>query len=180
LANAEFHVAGSLLAVVCDFLYLGRWLSENDLDDLAVTSNIKKARQCWGRLSRILTREGANPRVMARFYVTVIEAVLLYGSETWVLSSRLLRRLNSFHNRCARHLAHRHIRRLPDGTWEHPSTNEVLDLCGLSPISTYIAKRQTSLLHRYAIPYSAMYNRCLDSKATSSSSNHLVWWTQEL
>jgi hypothetical protein len=83
---------------------------------------------------------------MARFYLAVVQAKLLYGAETWVLSQSLLRRLESFHARCARTLAHRPIHRNADGTWEHPHTDEVLERCGLSPISTYIAKRKTRLL----------------------------------
>jgi hypothetical protein len=100
---------------------------------------------------------------MARFYLAVIQAKLLYGSETWVLSQHTLKRLESFHNRCAHIIAHHPIHPLPDGTWEYPPTEEVLDFCGLSDISTYIAWHKTRLLNRYAEPESPLYNLCKNS-----------------
>ena len=71
---------------VSKFKYLGRVLDSTDLDDKAVTLNLKNAREWWGRMIRILTGDGIRTRTLARFYVTVVQAILLYGSETWVLS----------------------------------------------------------------------------------------------
>jgi hypothetical protein len=52
---------------------------------------------------RILSADGANAHVMARFYLAIIQAKLLFGSETWVLSQKALGRLARFHARCARY-----------------------------------------------------------------------------
>jgi hypothetical protein len=99
---------------------------------------------------RSLSSDGADSKTMARFYLAMIQAKLLYGSKTWVLSRRLLDHLEHFHAQCARYIAHRHICHLPDNTWEYPPTLEVLDACSLSTIETYIAKRKTTLLNHYA------------------------------
>jgi hypothetical protein len=45
----------------------------------------------------ILSSDGADSKTMARFYLAVVQAKLLYGSETWVLSRRLLDCLEHFH-----------------------------------------------------------------------------------
>ena len=79
------------------FKYLGHWLSRDDCDNKAVTKNIQKAARQWGQISRLLKRETAEPKVMARFYLAIIQAILLYGSETWVLTTRLLQHLEHFH-----------------------------------------------------------------------------------
>jgi hypothetical protein len=92
----------------------------------------------------ILSSNGADSKTMARFYLAMVQAKILYGSETWVLSRRLLNRLERFHARCACYIAHCYIRCLPDNTWEYPPMLEVLDACSLSTIETYIAKRKTS------------------------------------
>jgi hypothetical protein len=76
---------------------------------------------------------------MAGFYLAVVQAKLLYSSETWVLSKHLLKHLESFHNQCACAIAYQAIQRYADGTWEYPPMDEVLDNCGLSDIATYIA-----------------------------------------
>jgi hypothetical protein len=145
-----FYVDGVPIETVTEFKYLGRIISADDHDDAAVSLNIKKASMAWFRMFRILSRDTADSRVMGCFYLAVVQAKLLYGSETWVLSQRLLKHLESFHNRCARAIAHRPIQRHADGTWEHPPTNEVLNDCGLSDINTYIARRKTRLLMHYA------------------------------
>ena len=44
----------------------------------AVVGNLQKARKSWGRMSRILIREGAYPKVSGKFFKAVIQAVLLF------------------------------------------------------------------------------------------------------
>ena len=112
---------------------------------------------------------------MTRFYLAIVQAKLLYGSETWVLSKRDLDRLESFHARCARTLANQPIRRLPDGTWLHPHTAQVLATCQLSPISTYIAIRKTTLVQQ-ARSTSLVLPRCLEVLPLAQSASRHVWW----
>ena len=57
-----------------------------DDDWPAVARNLQKARATWGRLARILGREGADPKVSRNFYIAVTQQVLLFGVETWVLT----------------------------------------------------------------------------------------------
>lgn len=178
MANSiVFYVNGIAIQTVSEYKYLGRILSADDRDDAAVSFNIKNANKAWFGMYRILSRQSSDSHTMARFYLAVVQAKLLFGSETWVLTERLLQRLERFHARCARFIAHRHIRRLPDGSWEYPPTAEVLDTCGLSPIVTYIAKRKTKLLNRYAKSSSEMYKICISSTPVGSGSRRLMWWT---
>ena len=48
-----------------------------DNDWFAVVGNLGKAQKSWGQLSRILSREGADPKVSVKFYKEVAQAVLL-------------------------------------------------------------------------------------------------------
>ena len=43
-----------------------------DDDWPAVVGNLKKARKSWARMTRILGREGANPRVSGIFFKGVV------------------------------------------------------------------------------------------------------------
>ena len=172
LHQIHFHIDNIPIGHVTYFRYLGRILSADDCDDLAVHYNLQKARATWGRLHCILSSQGASSRVMAHFYLAIVHAQLLYGSDTWVLSQHAKQRLESFHHHCARHMTHHNIRKNPDGTWTCPPSQEVLALCNLSPISTYIAKRKTTLLH-YATTNSALFSTCTTLPTTS---HHLCWW----
>ena len=73
-----------------EFKNLGHIISADDWDDKAVSYNIKKVTKAWYGLQHILSASGADPCTMACFYLAVVQAKLLFGSETWVLSQRLL------------------------------------------------------------------------------------------
>ena len=81
--QTEFYVDGTAIENVSEFKYLGRMISSNDRDELAVTARIKTARSKWMQLHRILSADGANCKTMTKFYLAIVQAVLLYGSETW-------------------------------------------------------------------------------------------------
>ena len=51
--------------------------------------NLHREEQKWARLSRVLVREGADARTSGIIYVVVVQAVLLYGSETWVMTPHI-------------------------------------------------------------------------------------------
>ena len=74
---------------VTEFKYLGRILTATDDDWTEVVGNLGRARRRWGRLSRVIGREGADPKVLRAFYIALNPAVLLFGSEMWVLTSRM-------------------------------------------------------------------------------------------
>ena len=57
-----------------------------DDDWLAVVQNMMKARAVWKRMRKILIREGARPRVSGLFFKAVVQSVLIFGVETWVLN----------------------------------------------------------------------------------------------
>jgi hypothetical protein len=45
----------------------------------------------------VLRSKNATPRVAAKFYKAVVQAVLLYSSETWNLKKAVLAWLEGFH-----------------------------------------------------------------------------------
>ena len=71
-----------ILEVVDYFNYLGRILHRTDEDWPEVRRNIGRARQVWGRLGKLLRREGEYPIVAEKFYEAVVQAVFLLGIET--------------------------------------------------------------------------------------------------
>ena len=104
--------------------------------------------------------------------------MLLFGSETWVLSSRALNQLERFHAHCAWGIAHRHIRHCSDGTWIYPPMAEVLHACHLLPISTYIQQQHHNLFEHYALHHSVRYQQCLNDFGMTPRS--LTWWNLDM
>ena len=103
-AEAVITAYGIPLAPVTSFKYLRRVLSEADNNWIAVVSNLRKVWRKWARITRVLSREGADVQTLGRIYVAVIQAVPLYGSETWVLTPCFGEILVRFHHRLARRL----------------------------------------------------------------------------
>ena len=117
-----------------EFQYLGRILEKSDDDTPAALRQLQRAWAKWGLFNRILRSEGADPKSMGYFYKAIIQAVLLYGSESWTVPEFVLWQFRSFHSRVARYLTKRHIQQLLDGTWDCPATEEVLEAAGLFPL----------------------------------------------
>ena len=115
--NSEqaFQAYGKPMEAVSEFHYLRRLLSVTDDDWPAVAVNIRKARVSWGRLARVLGREGADPKVSQSFYTAVTQKVLLFGAETWVLTRKMDSALDAFLGRVARRLIGRQHRWGRDG-----------------------------------------------------------------
>ena len=55
-------------------------------------------------MTRILSREGADPRVYVFFFKSVVQAVLLFGSEIWAVTLCMGRALGGFQDQVSQQL----------------------------------------------------------------------------
>jgi len=121
------------------FKYLGRLLSQDNNNIQAIRAQMCKARATWAGVGQVLKSENVLPFVAARFYQAVVQAILLYGSESWVLSKTAMARLEGFHIRCAYRMAKEHKpKRGPDRVWIYPRSEDVLKECGMKTMGEYI------------------------------------------
>jgi hypothetical protein len=142
-----FTVYGGPIQIVTEFKYLGQVVEKQDDDWPAMNWNIRRAQSAWGRLRRILSREGAKPKTMATIYKAVVQAVLLYGAESWVLSLAMEKKLDSFHHCCAWYITGQHIRQNPDESWTCPASSEYVLVikAGLWTIKEYVRRRRSTV-----------------------------------
>ena len=82
-----------------------------------VARNLSRARAMWKRMARILSREGVELRVSGFFFKSVVQAVLLFSLETWVVTPRMGRALGGFHDQVEIRMTGRLLRRKPDRKW---------------------------------------------------------------
>ena len=109
----------------------------SDKDWPAVEQNLQRARENWGQLANILGREGADRRMSGKFYVVVVQAVLLFGSKTGVLTL--------FRHQAVRLKAGMVPKRQRDGTWVYTPIGEALEMLGLDEIRVYISRLQNTV-----------------------------------
>jgi len=128
-----------LLERVEVFKYLGCLLVQVDDHIRAIRAQLRKARATWARVGQVLRAENVPPCVTAKFYKVVVQAVLLYGSKMWVLSTTALSSLKGFHICAAYRIVARHKpRRGPGHGWIYPELMDVLEECGMSTLVEYI------------------------------------------
>ena len=140
-----FEEYGKPINNVSAFRYLGRVLTAEGNDWLALVGNFGKAQNSWGRLSLVLGWEGADPKVSGNFYKAVYQAVLLFGSDTWVLTQKMEKALDRFQSRFARRLTGKHPWRKKDGSWYYLILEEALGVLGLEGIRKSITRRQNTV-----------------------------------
>ena len=115
---------------------------------------------------------------MGRFYVAVVQVVLLYGSESWTISLRELETLEGFQKKAMRYMTGRHIRQDSRGVWHYPDHGLMMRECGLKPISHYIRKRRGTL-RRYFEEYRAdMLKETGKIGAPARDAHKVLWWKQ--
>ena len=78
-------------------------------------------------------------------FKAVVQAVLLFGSETWVLSPCMGRTLGGFQHWVVRLLTGKQPWRLTDGRWEYPPLEEAMREAGLEEVTEYITWRQNKV-----------------------------------
>ena len=94
LVTDEIQVIfGHTLTSVSLFKYIVQILMASENYWTEMTGNLRKAQKKCDWLSRILVREGEKPRVSGMFFKVVVQAVLLFGSDMWVMTPHMVRAL---------------------------------------------------------------------------------------
>ena len=127
--------------------------------DAEITARIAKATSAFGRLvKRLWTNKGITLGTKIDVYRATVLTSLLYGCETWTLSSKQIDRLEKFHLSTLRKIAR--IR------WFHKVTNyEVLSRCKIKSLKSMLDKAKLRWLGHVIrmedsrIPKALLYGR---------------------
>ena len=82
----------------------------------------------------ILGRKGADPRTYRNFYKEVVQATLLFGADSWVMSPRIWRTLDGFHHKVARRLEKMQPKRDMMGGWIYPPLDATMKEVGMEEV----------------------------------------------
>ncbi len=171
----QFTVHRNVLERVKVFKYLGRMMAQDDNDIQAIRAQLRKAHATWARVGQVLWSKNAPPPIATRFYQAIVQAILLYGSETWVISRTALARLEGFHIRAAYRMAKMNKpKRSPGNVWEYPRSADVLKECGMKTMEEYIhTRRQTITTYVATRPILA---ECRWGERRRGAVPHQWWW----
>ena len=80
------------------FPYLGQAIAYNNTDWVALYLNLHKYWRRWGMITRVIEQTGATVWSQEAIYMTVVQSVLLYDSESWLVTGEMIEVLMGFHH----------------------------------------------------------------------------------
>ena len=128
-------IDGQSIAIVEEFKYLGSYMASTDKD---VSMRIALAWTAFNKLKPILTSKTGKPsvKIKMRLFTAACISILLYGCETWVLTTQQGNKLDVYARTCYRIMLG--IRQ----SETHTTNDELYALAGARPITTIIRERQ--------------------------------------
>ena len=133
-------IEGTELEKKDDFKYLGSWIDSTEKD-----IKTRKA-QAWQALNKMtnIWESGMSRGLKIRFFLAAIESILLYGCESWTVTTKIERSLNGTYTRM--------LRKVLNVQWWTHTTNAAL-YGDLPPVGSKIAARRMQLAgHCYRHP----------------------------
>jgi hypothetical protein len=94
-----------------------------------------------------LLRNGLNDSIRGLLYVSLLVSILLYGSETWIMTKGIMDKLRKFHHSCVRSMC-------GIESWhQHVSPDTLLKRLNIKPIEFYYRRRLLQWVGHVTIPY---------------------------
>ena len=119
----------TVLKQVEDYIYLGSFISSSEKD-----FNVRKG-MAWSASNDMhkIWISDLNVELKVSIFRATVEAILLYGSETWTMSAKFIKRLDGTYTRL--------LRRAKNLSWRNHPTRELIygDLC---PVSSLVKARR--------------------------------------
>jgi hypothetical protein len=87
-----------------DFCYLGSIVAENGGTSREVSARIQKTRGSFSKLRKVWLSKSLRKDTKIRIFNTCVKSVLLYASETWLVTKEIRRKIQTYVNRCLRYI----------------------------------------------------------------------------
>ena len=116
------------------------------------------------------------PRVSVFFFRAVVQAVLLFGSETWVVTPRTGKALGGFQTQVARRLTGRLLWRIPEDRMRYTSEAATSKEAGLLMMGYYISRRQNTVAQY--ITTISLLELCKGLQRALGALVGIWWWEQ--
>ena len=97
----------------------------------------------WGRLGKLLHREGVKPTVSEKVYCAFVQAVLLFGAEVLVISAPMRKRSEGAHASFLQKVTQKQKTQKRDRSWRQVTVEAFLQGAGKQSLRTYVDRRYT-------------------------------------
>ena len=128
---------------VSSFNYLGSIITNNNNILAEIKGKITAGNRCLRALDRLMRARYISRKVKIRIYKTIIKPVVVYGSEAWTLSERVIAMLNTWERKILRKI---YGPIFDQGTWRIRTNAELYLLYNDNDIVTDIKLRRLEWL----------------------------------
>jgi hypothetical protein len=102
--NQGLRLNGEDIEKSSDIRYFGSIVAENGGTSREVNARIQKARGSFSKLRRVWLSKSLRKDTEIRIFNACVKSVLLYGCETWLVTNKIQRKIQTFVNRCLRYV----------------------------------------------------------------------------
>ena len=127
-------------------------------------------------MSRILIREGAALRVSGFLFKAVVQAVLFFISETWVVTSRMGKALGGFQAQVVIQLTVWLLWRTLGGKWTYTLAAAAREKAGFVTTEEYIRRHQNTVAQYIATQ--SLLDLCEGLESAPGAQVGMRWWEQ--
>ena len=133
--NEKLKVKGGEIEDIETFIYLGAELSKDGGGTLDKTRRIGLASGAFQRLGKVWSTRSLGRKTKFSLFKTLVLSVLMYGCETWKLTKKEEKKLDTFQNKC--------LRRIMRIRWQQHVRNEtVLEIAGMEKVSQMVRRKR--------------------------------------
>ena len=93
----------------------------------------------------MLRREGADPFISEKFYSAVVQAVLLLGVETRVMTVEMSQKFEVVHLGFLRQVMGKKMRTIGENSWWKEAADSIFQAAVTQPLKTYLDKSQAKV-----------------------------------
>ena len=131
----RIYIDGEEAEDVDKFVCLGATLTKSGGGVGDMENRISRGRNTYRQLSKLWNSNKIKRTTKLKLYKSLVLSVLLYGSETWMMTKGDERKLDTFQTKC--------LRRIMKIKWqEHIRNEELLIRTKMEKLSTIIMKRR--------------------------------------
>ena len=134
--NPDILINGKYVKSVNEFTYLGSIVNRDASMDPELSTRIAKANSAFNKLDeRLWRKSGIRLDTKVMVYKAVVLSSLLYGSEAWTLSTKQIKRLEMFHQKC--------LRKICRIEWYHKIPDyEILERCQIGSLKSFLDRNK--------------------------------------
>ena len=147
-------------------------------DWVALYQKSWKVQLRWAMVVKVLTNTGATLRAQGMLYKAVVQSVLLYGRNSWLMMEAMLKILEWLSHWLAIRITGMTARRTTSGEWEGPPVADTLETTGIWTIEEYIQYRQATIAVQ--VTWRTIYKLLTDSERIPGASRFMRWWYQDV